>query len=671
MRIFSKRSAGRTAAATLSLALTAGIALALPTAATAASETTGDIVITADPSAPGSQEPFYAAVSATTSPSYNYQYALAGGSVTYSNLTPGKYSVQVGSAWGASSPWLGEYISPNGANNYSANAYDPAKILSFSVVAGETTQVKFAPTLDIPANYAKYTVKTVGALPETSVGLPIMATFGTCDGGNYFTSASQNATESSVTNTIPAHSCIVPTVSAIGAAVKDANGFVNGVGAPFTTVAGGNKSVSFEQVSNGTGGFDVPIYSVVPSFFMLSSSSSFYVAKYNSSSGEYDTLSDSEYQVGFDLGEAASIRNLEPGKYQFCTVGIPGGSILDLTMSSINGGEARCVGNEKFNVENPDVSKSKSFEVKANKVTTLEALDFGNFGGPGKILRTSGKATISGKAEVGSTLTGTSPQWETYNVKKNYQWLADGTPIAGATASTYRLTANDAGKAISLAVSATKLGWAAGLSVSTPTAKVARLNFAPTSALAITGTAKVANTLSVKAPVWNTTGVTTKYQWLANGTAISGATSTSYTVTAADAGKVLTVRTTATKAGYNTVTLNSAGTAKVAKSTATVTGKLKKTTIKASKSTSITVTVKTPGVAKPTGTVVVKVGSKTVKASLKASNAGKIRVTLKGKSLKVGKNQKVTVQFVPSGSTASAVEKSAVVSAGKLTVTKK
>jgi hypothetical protein len=55
------------------------------------------------------------------------------------------------------------------------------------------------------------------------------------------------------------------------------------------------------------------------------------------------------------------------------------------------------------------------------------------------------------------------------------------------------------------------------------------------------------------------------YQWKANGTAISGATSATYKPTSATVGKKITVTVTGKKADYTTATRTSAATAAVVK----------------------------------------------------------------------------------------------------------
>jgi hypothetical protein len=63
--------------------------------------------------------------------------------------------------------------------------------------------------------------------------------------------------------------------------------------------------------------------------------------------------------------------------------------------------------------------------------------------------------------------------------------------------------------------------------------------------------AQVARTLTSAPPVWSQPGVVTTYQWLRAGANISGATGTTYTLTAADVGKAISLKATGKKAGYS------------------------------------------------------------------------------------------------------------------------
>lgn len=68
----------------------------------------------------------------------------------------------------------------------------------------------------------------------------------------------------------------------------------------------------------------------------------------------------------------------------------------------------------------------------------------------------------------------------------------------------------------------------------------------------IKGTAAVGQSLTATAGSYSVAGVTVTYQWLRNGTAIKGATSASYKLTAADRNAKLSARVTASKSGYTT-----------------------------------------------------------------------------------------------------------------------
>ncbi len=88
----------------------------------------------------------------------------------------------------------------------------------------------------------------------------------------------------------------------------------------------------------------------------------------------------------------------------------------------------------------------------------------------------------------------------------------------------------------------------------------------------ISGSAVVGEKLTAKAGEWKPAPVTLAYQWLRDGSAISGATKTSYTLTNADVGKSISVTVTGSKAGYSTTSKTSAPTAKVQVKTVTKVG---------------------------------------------------------------------------------------------------
>ncbi|KQR91674.1 MAG: S8 family serine peptidase [Microbacterium ginsengisoli] len=63
--------------------------------------------------------------------------------------------------------------------------------------------------------------------------------------------------------------------------------------------------------------------------------------------------------------------------------------------------------------------------------------------------------TVTGTPKVGSTLTATGGTWNPADVTLAYQWLRDGSPIDGATGTTYKVTKADAGTTLSVRVTAT------------------------------------------------------------------------------------------------------------------------------------------------------------------------------------------------------------------------
>jgi hypothetical protein len=78
---------------------------------------------------------------------------------------------------------------------------------------------------------------------------------------------------------------------------------------------------------------------------------------------------------------------------------------------------------------------------------------------------------IGGTPKVGSTLTATPGTW-TVDTTLRYQWYRSGTPIAGATAATYRLTAIDRNHTIKVRVVGSKPGYTPAIRHSVAAARV-------------------------------------------------------------------------------------------------------------------------------------------------------------------------------------------------------
>ena len=172
--------------------------------------------------------------------------------------------------------------------------------------------------------------------------------------------------------------------------------------------------------------------------------------------------------------------------------------------------------------------------------------------------------TISGTAKVASTLTATPGTWSPTGATFTYQWLADGVPVtAASTATTYVVPLGTIGKKLSVKVTAAKCMKGSASATSAPTAAVPALTSLGYAVPTITGTAKVGQTLTANEGTWTPDGVAFAYKWLADGTAITGATAKTYVPTAAEVGKRIQVTVIGTKAGYLTTFATSASTAAV------------------------------------------------------------------------------------------------------------
>jgi hypothetical protein len=170
---------------------------------------------------------------------------------------------------------------------------------------------------------------------------------------------------------------------------------------------------------------------------------------------------------------------------------------------------------------------------------------------------------VSGVARVGQKLSVSSGTYSVSGVAVAYQWLRNGRAIAGATASSYTASASDYRARLSVKVTGSKAGYVTVSTTTAQTAPVAAGTFSVTKAPAVSGAARVGQKLSVSPGAYSVSGVAVAYQWLRNGRAIAGATHAAYTVTAGDRAATLTVKVTATKSAYTTVTTTTAKTATV------------------------------------------------------------------------------------------------------------
>ena len=189
----------------------------------------------------------------------------------------------------------------------------------------------------------------------------------------------------------------------------------------------------------------------------------------------------------------------------------------------------------------------------------------------------TGAPTISGKAQVGETLTadtsGIDDDDGLENAAFSYQWVrSDGgsdTNITGATGTTYTLVSDDEGKTIKVTVSFTDGEGNSETLTSDPTGEVeAKPNTKATGAPTIDGIARVGATLTADTSGIDDedelTNVVFAYQWLADDAEVAGATGAAYTLVAADEGKAIKVVVSFTDDRGNPETLASDPTGAVA-----------------------------------------------------------------------------------------------------------
>lgn len=188
---------------------------------------------------------------------------------------------------------------------------------------------------------------------------------------------------------------------------------------------------------------------------------------------------------------------------------------------------------------------------------------------PGEITTVS-PPTISGATTVGSTLTSAVGTFDPSTASVTRQWLADGSPVPGATGETLVLGSSQIGTTISLRVTAVAPGYVDKVVTSTPTGRVQGVIQSvepPTTS----GEPRVGQTLTATSGTWSPSPATTRFQWSADGTDIAGATSPSLVLGPELVGRTITVRVTAARPDHVEAVATSAPTTPVAPGDLTLT----------------------------------------------------------------------------------------------------
>ena len=143
-----------------------------------------------------------------------------------------------------------------------------------------------------------------------------------------------------------------------------------------------------------------------------------------------------------------------------------------------------------------------------------------------------------------------------------YQWLRDGVEITGATSKEFTLSQSDVASALSLNVSYNDGSDTTETFSSSATAQVENVNDAPSGILRILGTPAQEDILTADTSgLSDTDGLGAfSYQWMRDGTAISGETNTTLALSEVDVGKKISVTVTYTDQQGTSETVTSAST---------------------------------------------------------------------------------------------------------------
>lgn len=189
-------------------------------------------------------------------------------------------------------------------------------------------------------------------------------------------------------------------------------------------------------------------------------------------------------------------------------------------------------------------------------------------------VRAAEHPTFTGILKAGQTLTSSPGVWlygeGTGTDTLNYQWLRDGVGIPGAIGETYRITKSDTDRSLALRVTASAPGVNDGAETTLPSPKVSEASTAEYTARpgisgeapVVGGWTRVGSMLEVSSlGTWSPNWMAVKLQWQADGVDIEGATAGTYTIKAADLGKMVTLKVTGSSAGVPSVSMSNTSTA--------------------------------------------------------------------------------------------------------------
>ena len=170
--------------------------------------------------------------------------------------------------------------------------------------------------------------------------------------------------------------------------------------------------------------------------------------------------------------------------------------------------------------------------------------------------------TVTGTPQVGVPLKATPGAWKPLATVR-YRWLADGTPIAGATSATFAPTAEQRRRTVSVRVTATKKGYTPSSVTLKTSGPVVAGELSSVEAPVVAGDPFVDETLTATPGAWSPAPTETIIRWRANGSFIDGAEGPTLTVTRDLVGKKIKAVAVARREGYVKAVAKSAPTAPI------------------------------------------------------------------------------------------------------------
>jgi hypothetical protein len=213
--------------------------------------------------------------------------------------------------------------------------------------------------------------------------------------------------------------------------------------------------------------------------------------------------------------------------------------------------------NQNYNLSIEDIGQSLNVQVTGTKNGFLSKVVLSPTLKPTQLpaLVLQPEPQISGQFTLGNLLTAQIGNWD-IGVSHSYQWLRNGTPIQGATASTHTISQEDVTRRISVRISASKSGFLPVIKDSQSGLVPGTLTLTPKPQLNMPNGFEVGRTVSVNPGKWDS-GVSVSYRWLRNGQPITGANSARYTITEADGGTSISAVVTGNKLLFFPVSLES------------------------------------------------------------------------------------------------------------------